>query len=109
PLLLHATVLAFRDRAYRPTVTDLAGLVLALVLVVEPWYGWLAGTLGVDKIMGTSPVTLGDTSAVFRPFSIMLWVSSNTLASVVPVSLLIAPFRAMISGSSLWQELYRGL
>jgi hypothetical protein len=88
PLLLHTACRAVRLGTYRALVRDLAVLVLPAGLTAGAWYGWLAGTLGADAILGTTPVTQGDTSAVFRLLDIADWVSENLAASVVPEQLL---------------------
>jgi 4-amino-4-deoxy-L-arabinose transferase-like glycosyltransferase len=87
PLLLHAAVMAFRNRAYRPRLSELLAGTLVALAVGGPWYAWLAGTLGKDKITGSTPVTLGDASAQFRPAAIAGWMGFNLLVSVVPAGL----------------------
>jgi hypothetical protein len=87
PLLLHAAGLAVYDRAYRPGVKELAAAVLFAGLAVGPWYGWLLVHLGAEKVIGSTPVTRGDESAVFAPLSIAAWMKHNTWASVFPDTL----------------------
>jgi hypothetical protein len=88
PLLLHAACLAVRRGTYRAVLRDLAVLALPAGLTAGVWYGWLAGTLGTEAILGTTPVTQGDTSAVFRLGAVAEWVSLNLAASVFPALLL---------------------
>jgi hypothetical protein len=88
PLFLHAAYLAVWQRMYLTLVRDLAVLALAGAVTAEVWYGWLASTLGVQAILRTTPVTQGDTGAVFRLWNIVGWVSSNLRSSVVPDLLL---------------------
>jgi hypothetical protein len=105
PLLMHAAYLTVRRGTYRATLRELALLTLAAALTAGAWYGWLAETLGTRVILGTTPVTQGDTSAVFRLRNIAEWVSMNLGASVVPVLLL--GFWLYVPFS--WTMLYRGL
>jgi hypothetical protein len=91
PLVLHSAVLAWRDRAFRPHVREVAALSAAVVLIVLPWYGWLAGTLGVDKITHSTPATLGNESARYRPQEVLGWMTFNAVFSVVPTGV-IHPF-----------------
>jgi hypothetical protein len=91
PLLLHAAVLAWKDRVARPRLAELAALALAIALLVLPWYGWLAATLGTDAIAHSTPATLGDERARFRPLDAVGWMSFNTAFSVIPAGL-IGPF-----------------
>src|SRR5262249_6481227 len=65
----------------------------------------LAGALGASAILGTTPVTQGDTSAVFRLRDIAGWVSQNLYSSVVPLALL----GYLPDGPYTWTTCYRGL
>jgi hypothetical protein len=84
PLLLHAAVMALGGRLLRPGVREVLACALLAVAVGGPWYAWLAGTLGTDKIIHGTPVTHGDESAVFRPAAIADWMGCNLRDSVVP-------------------------
>ena len=92
PLLLHAAATAVFDRVRRPRGAELLGYLLFAVLVLGPWYAWLGGTLGKDKILGTTPVTKGDTSAKFEPLAVAEWMSYNLRVSVEPVGIRTALF-----------------
>jgi hypothetical protein len=87
-LVLHATWWGLRRREYRPHLWELAALPVIALAIAGPWYGWLLKTLGPAKVLGTTPVTLGDTSASFTPLSILDWVAYNTKSSIVPLYLL---------------------
>ena len=68
PLLLHLAVVAVRNRNYRPHLGERwrrCGRRRWLV-AAGAWYLWLASNLGLDKIVGSTPVTLGDSSAKFH-------------------------------------------
>src|SRR5262249_27069517 len=56
-LLLHAAALAWRERAYRPRVAELAVLAGVALLIAGPWYGWLAGNQGASELLAGTPVT----------------------------------------------------
>jgi hypothetical protein len=87
PLLAHVRVMAVLDRTYRQALAQLPDCALIALLVLCPWYAWLAGTLGVDKIIGSTPVTLGDDKATFGPVAIAKWIGFNVSVSVVPVGI----------------------
>jgi hypothetical protein len=87
PLLLHAGVRVVRDPAFRPVLVKLPACALLAMAVGGPWYAWLAGTLGKDKITGSTPITLGDDKAKFSPVAIATWIGFNTSVSVVPVGI----------------------
>ena len=87
PLLLHAGVMGLRNRAYRPLLATLPACALIALALVGPWYAWLAGTLGKDKITGSTPVTLGDDKATFSPLAVAKWMGFNVSVSVVPVGI----------------------
>ena len=91
PLLLHAAGLAWRDRVSRPGLMELAALAAVVAVLVLPWYGWLAATLGTEKIVHSTPATLGDDRARFRPLDALGWMTFNTAFSVIPAGL-ISPF-----------------
>jgi hypothetical protein len=84
PLLLHAVVMGLRGRAFRPGLRELLACALLGLAVGGTWYAWLAGTLGTDKILHSTPVTRGDVSARFRPREIAHWMGYNLLVSVAP-------------------------
>src|SRR5262249_38491447 len=88
PLLVHATVLAWRDKTARPRCMELASPALAIALLVVPWYGWLASRLGTDKIVHSTPTPLGDDRERFRPGEIVNWMTFNIVFSVVPADLI---------------------
>jgi hypothetical protein len=102
PLLLHAAILALVQRAYRLGVRNLAPTALAWGLLVVPWYVWLTVTFGPSKIFTSSPVTLGDQSATFRPWEIVAWVVHNLYTSVVPIHL----GTALLEGKLEFESLY---
>src|SRR5262249_8997890 len=85
PLLLHAAVLAARERAFHLRPRELLACALLAAAVAGPWYAWLAAALGKDKITGSTPVTLGDNDARFNPVSIATWMGFNLSVSVVPI------------------------
>jgi hypothetical protein len=85
PLALHAAVTALRERALRPRPRELLAGALLAAAVAGPWYAWLYGTLGGDKITGSTPVTLGDSSARFNPLAVASWMGFNLGVSVVPI------------------------
>ncbi|HKI36176.1 MAG TPA: glycosyltransferase family 39 protein [Gemmataceae bacterium] len=87
PLLLHAAVMGLRGRALRPGLRELLACGLLGVAVGGTWYAWLAGTLGTDKILHSTPVTRGDESAQFRPKAIAKWMGYNLLVSVAPAGI----------------------
>jgi hypothetical protein len=87
PLLLHGACLTVRDRAYRPGWKEAATAVLVAALAVGPWYGWLLTHLGAGTVLGSSPVTHGDESAIFAPRQIAGWMFHNTRASLWPLTL----------------------
>jgi hypothetical protein len=91
PLLLHAAVLACKDRASRPRLVELAAVAAVVAVLVLPWYGWLAATLGTDKVVYSTPATLGDDQARLRPLDALGWMTFNTAFSVIPAGL-ISPF-----------------
>jgi hypothetical protein len=91
PLLLHAAVLACKDRASRPRLVELAAMAAVVAVLVLPWYGWLAATLGTDKVVYSTPATLGDDQARLRPLDALGWMTFNTAFSVIPAGL-IRPF-----------------
>jgi hypothetical protein len=100
PLLLHAAVMIALDWSSHPRLADLlAGFLLALA-VGGTWYGWLAGTLGPDKIIHSTPVTVGNEKIPFRPASIARWTSFNLMASVVPIGI----GKAFVTGLPLDEE-----
>jgi hypothetical protein len=105
PLLVHAGYLTVRRSAYWETLRDLALPTLVAGVTAAGWYGWLAGTLGTQAILGSTPITQGDTSAVFRLRGIAEWVSMNLAASVVPALLLGFWLYFPLSGTIV----YRGL
>ncbi len=83
PLLLHAGFVGIRRRNYRPRLAECAAVGFA-GLLLAPWYGWLAVSLGGGKITGSTPVTLGDERAVFRLLDVVWWMTVNTLTSWLP-------------------------
>jgi hypothetical protein len=85
PLLAHGALMALRDRAFRPTVRELLACGGLALVMVGPWYGWLAVTLGADKILHSTPVSLGDESAKFSLGAAAKWMGFNLSVSVVPV------------------------
>jgi Dolichyl-phosphate-mannose-protein mannosyltransferase len=87
PLLAHAFVMAVRNRAYRSLLAQLPACALIALAVVGPWYAWLAGTLGKDRITDSSPVKLGDDKAKFSAREIAKWMGFNMSVSVVPVGI----------------------
>jgi hypothetical protein len=87
PLLLHAGLSAWRNPIFRPRSSELIACGLMGLVVAAPWYVWLASTLGRDKITGSTPITLGDTSARFNPLAIANWMGCNLGASVVPLGI----------------------
>jgi hypothetical protein len=92
PLLTHAAVLAWMDKAARPRLLELAALAGAIVFLVMPWYGWLAATLGADKIAHSTPATLGEERARYRPLEVFSWMRFNLMYSVVPAYVIRAFF-----------------
>ncbi len=82
PLLLHLAVVAVRNRNYRPHLGELAALAGVALVAGGVWYLWLASNLGLDKIVGSTPVTLGDSSAKFHLKRILWWISENTINSL---------------------------
>ncbi|HEX5271409.1 MAG TPA: glycosyltransferase family 39 protein, partial [Gemmataceae bacterium] len=87
PLAAHAGFLAWRDRAFRPRPAELLACALLGVAVGGPWYAWLAGTLGAETILHSTPVTLGDDQAKLRPADVATWMTFDLTASVVPVGI----------------------
>jgi 4-amino-4-deoxy-L-arabinose transferase-like glycosyltransferase len=87
PLLLHVALTIFVDRVRRPRVAELLSCLLFAVLLVGPWYAWLAGNLGKDKILGSTPLTKGDESARFNPLAAAEWMSYNLRVSFDPVGI----------------------
>jgi hypothetical protein len=85
PLLAHVRVMAFLNRVYRQVLAQLPDCALIALVVLGSWYGWLAGTLGKDKIIGSTPLSLGDDKATFSPKEIAKWIGFNVGVSVVPV------------------------
>jgi hypothetical protein len=111
PLLPHAAVMAVRERAIRPRLRALLAPALLALAVAGPWYAWLAGTLGTDKIIHSTPITLGDDSATFRPAAIAKWMGFNIGVSVVPVGVGEAFFTEVppdVEGPPWAVEVHRG-
>jgi hypothetical protein len=87
PLLVHAVATAVFDRVRRPRAAELLACLLFALLLGGPWYAWLSGTLGKDKILGSTPITKGDESARFDPVEVAKWMSYNLRVSVEPVGI----------------------
>jgi hypothetical protein len=104
PLLLHAAAKACFDRVRRPRVTELLVCLLFAVPLAGPWYAWLAGNLGKDKILGSTPLTKGDESARFDLREIAEWISYNLRVSIDPVGI-----REALYPNPDRVELHRGL
>jgi hypothetical protein len=104
-LAFHAFLLAVIRRAYRPRMAELAALPVIALAIAVPWYGWLMHALGPDKVLGTTPVSLGDTNAVLTPLHVLRWVSLNLGASIFPVYLA----SAVAVGPRTPEEFYFGL
>jgi hypothetical protein len=112
PLLLHAAWLAVRDRAFRPGWKEVTAAVTIAALAVGPWYGWLLVNLGTGAVLGSTPVTHGDESAVFTPLQVADWMMHNTRASVWPLTLSGALGRRPLDDVMVYQgltELYFSL
>jgi hypothetical protein len=87
PLLAHAAFMAWRDRAFIPRPRELLVCGLLVLAAGSAWYGWLARTLGTDKILHSTPVSLGDDKATFSPAAVATWMGYDMGASVVPVGI----------------------
>jgi hypothetical protein len=87
PLLAHAAFMAWRDRAFIPWPHELLACALLVLAAGGAWYGWLARTLGTDKILHSTPVSLSDDKATFSPAAIATWMGYDMGASVVPVGI----------------------
>jgi hypothetical protein len=84
PLLAFAVVMVGRDSNFSPRPRELLICALLALTVGDAWYGWLAGTLGMDKVLHSTPVSLGDANASFQPRAIAGWMMSNLQDSIVP-------------------------
>jgi hypothetical protein len=85
PLFLHAAVRVVREPGRLPGWKPIAAMVLLSALTGGAWYGWLARNLGAEEIIHSTPFSLGDASARFRPQAIATWMGYNLAASVVPL------------------------
>jgi 4-amino-4-deoxy-L-arabinose transferase-like glycosyltransferase len=103
-LLLHAAVLLAARRAAWPRPRDLMLLPATAVLLLVPWYAWLSVQFGVGQVLGGTPVTQMDESAL-SPVNYFGAVAYNLFASVVPVDLA----GALWTGPRTWDGIYRGL
>jgi hypothetical protein len=104
-LCLHALVMAWRDRAYRPSWKELTVLAASAVLLVGPWFAWLSMKFGANRLLRSSPVTLMEHGASFDPLSLAKTVLINGYFSLVPIPLL----RALTFAPGNFDEVYGGL
>jgi hypothetical protein len=105
PLVLHAAVLALFRRPYRPTLAEMGMLMLSFVLIVEPWFAWLAGNMGMEKILHGTPTTARTASTQFTLPNMVYWVGANLWTSLAPVEL----YEAFVDGLPTFKELYRAM
>src|SRR5262249_41572816 len=87
PVLWHAAWVAVRGRTVWPRPRVLLVCALLPLLLVAPWYAWLGVVVGREKIVGSTPVTVGDDQARFTPDAIAWWMGHNLTFSVVPLEL----------------------
>jgi hypothetical protein len=101
-LVLHAAVLVASRRAPWPGLRRLALLAAAALLLVGPWYAWLVGQFGLDKVLHSTPVTQMKNEPVPAPVY-LLSVGFNLGASVVPLGLV----DTLYNGPRTWDAFYR--
>jgi hypothetical protein len=103
-LVLHAAVLVVSRRAPWPGLRRLALLPAAALLLVGPWYAWLVGQFGLDKVLHSTPVTQMEKESM-PALAYLESVASNLYASVVPLGL----YETLSEGPATWGALYRGV
>ncbi|MBY0524385.1 MAG: glycosyltransferase family 39 protein [Gemmataceae bacterium] len=82
-LLMHLALLVWKE-GFRIRRVEIAWLGCIAIVLVGPWYAWLAWTFGADRIGGSTPVTLMDPKASFGPLNVLEYMAINGLTSVVP-------------------------
>jgi hypothetical protein len=84
PLLVHRGIVALKKRAFRPAWKQAAAAIMLGVLLIGPWYGWLAMHFGVRQVAVNTPATAMDPNATLRFKRVMRWTAMNTAHSFVP-------------------------
>jgi hypothetical protein len=104
PLVLHAVVLSLRNRAFRPRPAEVAVSILAVALLLAPWYGWLVFQFGWRQVVGATPATAMNQHVSFRFKHVLHWMTVNTAQSLFPVELA----AAFYPGPLTFTGAYRG-
>jgi hypothetical protein len=105
PLLLHAGILALRNRAFRPRLWEVLAAIVAGAFLIAPWYGWLMTRFGAHEITSATPATAMNPHATLRFKHVFHWTTVNTLQSLFPCQLAAAVY----PGPLTFTTLYRGI
>ncbi len=94
PLLLCAVVLALYERALPLRLHQFLAAATVVAVLGGTWYAWLVGNLGMDKVLHSTPASLGDDKATFSPRTTAGWMGYNLSMSVFPVGI----YKALVIG-----------
>jgi hypothetical protein len=105
PLLLHRGIIVLKNGAFWQRWKQAAAAIMLAVLLIGPWYGWLAMRFGVRQIMANTPATAMDPNATLRLKRVIRWSAVNTVHSFFPNELL----AALADKPLTFPTVYRGL